>query len=56
LAPDGVIGSSRLEPRATLEVRCHVGSEVSEFSTFIESVEVTNELTESTFVLDMENP
>lgn len=52
----GVIGSSVLEPRATLEVRCHIGSEVSEFSTFVEAAHLTNELTASTVVLDLENP
>ena len=55
LAIDGVVGSSVLEPRATLEARCHIGSEVSDFSTYIETVELTNELTESTFVVELEN-
>lgn len=33
---DGVVGSSSFEPRATLQARLHLASEVSEFGTWVE--------------------
>jgi hypothetical protein len=49
---DGVIGSSVFEPRAVLEVRLLVSSEVTETGTFVESVEVTNDVTEESFSVE----
>jgi hypothetical protein len=34
----GAVNAARFEPRATLEVRCYVASEVSETATYIETV------------------
>lgn len=45
----GVVGSSVFEPRATLEARIFITSEVSETGTFIESVAIENEDTGSEF-------
>lgn len=49
IAIDGVLGSARFEPRATLEVRAFLASEVSEVGTYIEIVQAENESTGSTF-------
>lgn len=51
---DGVINSTRFEPRATMQVTCSVPAEVSETGTYIETVEVTNEIADpdETFTVD----
>lgn len=48
---EGATGASLFEPRATLEARIFLTSEVSELNNFIESVEVTNLDTSATFVV-----
>lgn len=40
---DGVLGSADFEPRATLAVSLHLTAEVSEFSTFIERIQMQGE-------------
>lgn len=42
---DGYIGSTLYEPRAQLRIRIFVPSEVVEYSTFVDSVELTNQVT-----------
>jgi hypothetical protein len=42
---DGQLGQAVLEPRAAMEVRFFHTSEVTEFGSFVESVELTNQLT-----------
>lgn len=53
----GMIGAQRFETRATLDVRLFVSSEVAEFTTFIERVEVerTTPLPLITFVVDRDD-
>jgi hypothetical protein len=48
----GIRGTARFEPRATLEVRCTVPSEVSELLTYIGSVAVENETTGAEFTVE----
>lgn len=48
---EGSTGASLFEPRATLEGRLFLTSEVSEPSTYIESVEITNEDTDDSFIV-----
>lgn len=51
LSMDGVIGSSSFDPRATLEARIFITSEVSETATYIESVELENLTTGDEFTV-----
>jgi hypothetical protein len=46
---DGILGSSTFEPRATVETRFFLASEVLETATFIETVQMENEDTGDTF-------
>lgn len=48
------LGAARFEPRAQMSVRAFVSSEVAEFTTYIQRVEVTREapLPEVTFIVD----
>lgn len=39
------------EPRSLLEVRCYVGESVSEKNTYIQTVEITNQLTNTVFTV-----
>lgn len=41
---DGTINAVTFEPRATMQVRCLIPSEVSETATYIETIEITNEI------------
>ncbi len=43
---DGIIGSTGFEPRAILEIRLHVTRESQETGTYIEDVELRNQLLE----------
>ncbi len=45
---DGLVGATVFEPRGVMDARLMIVSEVSEFSTYIERVEVTNEITGAT--------
>lgn len=61
-AIDGVLGTANrsqdsvptFQPRALLDVRLHLAVEVSEFATPVESVEITNELTDDEFTVELE--
>lgn len=46
---DGTLGAGLFEPRAVLEVLASVTSEMVETATYIETVEVTNEMTDDVF-------
>lgn len=48
---DGIVGAVTFEPRASLEVRFFLTSEVSELGTYIESAEVENETTGDDFTV-----
>lgn len=48
----GVIGSATFEPRARFVCRGFAASELSETGTFIEIVEITNQIDGSTFTVD----
>lgn len=48
----GIRGTARFEPRATLELRCAVQNQVSENTTYIATVEVTNETTGAEFTVE----
>lgn len=48
---DGVVGSTRFDPRAMLEASFFLVSEVSESGTYIETVEVTNLTTTDEFTI-----
>jgi hypothetical protein len=50
---DGFLGDSQFEPRAVLELRLMLASEVSEFSTYIETVEIENEITDTEFTVTL---
>lgn len=50
---DGVLGTTLFDPRAILAVELHLTSQVSEFSTFIERVQLENEDTGSTFEVEV---
>lgn len=52
---DGMLGTS-FEPRAMLDVRLALVSELSELSTYIQSVEVENEATDATFIAGVFGP
>ncbi len=54
---DGVIGSSSFDPRATLDVRFFATSSASEFGTYIESVEVENQIPDpdTTEIIDLDD-
>lgn len=52
-AVDGVIGSSLFEPRAVMEARLFLAAEVSESGTFVERLEITNQLTDTVYDVDL---
>lgn len=50
---DGIVGVVKFEPRATLESLLILSSEVTELGTYIETVKVTNEITDNTFTVEI---
>lgn len=50
---DGIVGVATFEPRAAVDVRFYLAEEVSETSTYIETVEVTNEITGGEFAVEI---
>lgn len=51
---DGIVNVETFEPRGIVIVHLNLASEISEYSTYIGSVEVENETTSSTIVIDGE--
>ncbi len=48
----GSLGAARFEPRALMEVRINLSSEVTELATYIEVAEVTDDTRHKTFIVD----
>lgn len=53
LSMDGDLGFTVFEPRAVVEVRFHTTASVTELGTSIETVQVTNEITEPDYVFEI---
>jgi len=50
----GVLNSTKLEPRATLDIVCYLASEVEEAGTYVSTVEATDQITvpDNVFTVD----